>query len=261
MLPRKELLEGAPDPASLEPVIAAAEEALRTWTPVWTAFLPADLREQAEQRLGALSELSLHGEGGHPGAERRRLLLQRADSCLEPPTVPTELEGLEISGNFLFDPAEPSDVRAGLRTAGAQAGELGDIWMRGDRGAQAIVTAELAARLQGSTAQVRTVPVELSTSPISELQLPAQRAQKRLTSVEASLRLDALASAGFGMSRSRMAELIRQGVVRLNWTPITSPSRELTAGDRVQLEGRGELLVEEMALTKRDRWRVILVKR
>ena len=260
-LPRKELLAGAPDGAALAPVIAAAEEALRTWTPVWTDFLPADLREQAEARLGALSELALHSDGGRSGAERRRLLLQRSDSSLEPEGLPGELAGLEISGNFLFDPAEPADVRAGLLAAGAAPGSLGDIWMRGDRGAQAIVTAALAAQLQGSQGQVRTVPVEFTARPISELQLPAQRASKQLTSVEASLRLDALASAGFGMSRSRMAELIRQGAVRLNWNPVSSPSRELAVGDRVQLEGRGELLVEALALTKRDRWRVTLQRR
>lgn len=261
MLPRNQLLEGAPDPAALEPVIAAAEEALRTWQPLWSGFLPAELREQAEARLGVLSELSLHSEGGHSGAERRRLLLQRSDAATDPGEIETGLQGLEISGNFLFDPADPGDVRAALLAAGAEAGELGDIWMRGDRGAQAITTAPLAARLQGLTAQVRTVPVELTPRPIGELQLPAQRASRRLTSVEASLRLDALASAGFGLSRSRMAERIRQGAVRLNWQPITSPSHELAAGDRVQLEGRGELLVEELALTKRDRWRVTLVRR
>jgi len=33
-----------------------------------------------------------------------------------------------------------------------------------------------------------------------------------LSTVEASLRLDAVASAGFGVSRSRMADWIRQGV-------------------------------------------------
>lgn len=261
MLPRQELLEGASDPAALKPVIAAAEEALRTWQPVWTAFLPAELREQAEARLGTLSDLSLHSEGGHSGAERRRLLLQRTDAATDPGEVETGLQGLEISGNFLFDPAEPGDVRAALLAAGAEAGELGDIWMRGDRGAQAITTATLARRLQGLAVQVRTVPVELTSRPIGDLHVPAQRAHKRLTSVEASLRLDALASAGFGMSRNRMAELIRQGAVRLNWQPITSPSRELAAGDRVQLEGRGELLLEELALTKRDRWRVTLVRR
>jgi photosystem II S4 domain protein len=261
MLPRRELLEGAPDPAALEPMIDAAETALRTWQPVWTPFLPADLREQVEARLGRLSELQLHGDGGHDGAERCRLLLRRADCGPGPADLPRNLGGLEIGGNFLFDPAEPADVRAALEGAGADPGELGDVWMRGDRGAQAIVTAALAIRLDGAAALVRTVPVELVARPIAELQPPARRASRRLSSVEASLRLDALASAGFGLSRNRMADLIRLGAVRLNWKPVTSPSRELAAGDRVQLEGRGELLVETMTPTKRDRWRVSLLRR
>jgi len=108
--------------------------------------------------------------------------------------------------------------------------------------------------------QVRTVPVTLTARPIAELQLPARRAVRRLTSVEASLRLDAVASAGFGISRSRMAELIRQGSVRLNWQPISSPSRLLAVGDRVQLEGRGELRLETITATKRERWRIELVR-
>jgi RNA-binding protein YlmH len=78
--------------------------------------------------------------------------------------------------------------------------------------------------------------------------------------VEASLRLDALASAGFGLSRSRMAERIRQGELAINWQTVTSPSRELASGDRVQWSGRGELHVEEVALTKRERWRITLLR-
>jgi RNA-binding protein YlmH len=58
-----------------------------------------------------------------------------------------------------------------------------------------------------------------------------------------------------------MADLIRQGAVRINWQAVNSPSRELAVGDRVQLNGRGELVVEELALTKRDRWRVSLLRR
>jgi len=76
--------------------------------------------------------------------------------------------------------------------------------------------------------------------------------------VEASLRLDAVASAGLGLSRNRMAEQIRAGAVRVNWQVVTSPSRELRTGDRVRLEGRGELEVLEIQHTKRERWRLQL---
>lgn len=272
MLPREDLLQGSRRPEELAALIDQAEQALRTWQPVWTGFVAADLREEADQRLGSLSELRLAAAGGWPQAERRRLLLQRAELAAAPQS-PGEagpalaaanaaeaapLMGLVVSGNFLFDPAEPGDVRSGLLAAGAEAGELGDIWIRGDRGAQLIATPELAARLHGQPARVRTVEVQLEALPVELLQLPAQRQPKQLSSVEASLRLDAVGSAGFGLSRSRMAELVRSGAVRLNWQPVSSPSKELAVGDRLRLEGRGELELLEVQPTKRERWRVVL---
>ena len=256
LLPEEALLEGSKRRAELRLVLIAAEAALRTWEPQWTGLVDPPLREEAEQRLGALSELELASWGGHPGAERRRLLLQRREAAQPLEALEAGLLGLEISGNFLFDPAEAADLRAGLEAAGAAEGELGDLWMRGDRGGQGLVDAALARRLDGREGLVRTVPVRFAARPIAELQLPAQRVPKRLQSVEASLRLDAVGSAGFGLSRSRMAERIRQGAVRINWQPVTSPSRELSEGERVQLEGRGELTIEAIHPTQRGRWRV-----
>lgn len=261
LLPTEELLEGSRRRDELLPLLTAAEQALRTWEPQWTALLDPALREEAEQRLGALSELALASWGGHPGAERRRLLLQRRDAAQPLETFDAGLLGLEISGNFLFDPAEAADLRAGLRAAGAAEAQLGDLWMRGDRGGQGLVDAALARRLDGQEGLVRTVPVRFSARPLEELQLPVQRLPKRLQSVEASLRLDAVGSAGFGVSRSRMAERIRQGEVRINWQLVTSPSRELVEGERVQLEGRGELTIEAIHPTQRGRFRVEMSRR
>jgi len=41
---------------------------------------------------------------------------------------------------------------------------------------------------------------------------------------------------------------------------VTTPSHELTSGDRVQLEGKGELALEEIQSTKRDRFRLVLLR-
>jgi photosystem II S4 domain protein len=260
MLTRHELLAGSAYPQELGAVITAAEQSLRTWEPVWTPFMDGGLREEAEQRLSSLAELDLTSWGGFPGAERRRLLLQRRETAVEATAMPNGLIGLEISGNFLFDPADRADFRSGLWAAGAQPGDLGDIWLRGDRGAQAIATASLAAALDGLGGHVRTVEVLLEARPLEQLQLPAIRLPRRFHTVEASLRLDAVASAGFGVARNRIADQIRQGRVRLNWRPVTSPSRLLQKGDRVQLEGRGELRLEAVESTRRDRWRIALLR-
>ncbi len=46
--------------------------------------------------------------------------------------------------------------------------------------------------------------------------------KKEITTVEASMRLDAIASAGFGMSRSKMVDAIAAGDVRVNWKEVRS---------------------------------------
>ena len=263
MLPRDTLLKGSRCPQDLSALIDLAEDALRTWEPRWSGFVDAELKEEAEARLGALSEVSLLADGGWPQAERCRLLIRRADLATdsEAPAPAAAVCGLVVSGNFLFDPAEPADVRQGLLQAGLQAADLGDLWMRGDRGAQAVLSQEAAALADNQDAQVRSVPVRLQVVPLEQVQWPAIRAPKQLSSVEASLRLDAVGSAGLGLSRSRMADLVRQGAVRVNWQVITSPSKELRCGDRVRLDGRGELEILEIQPTKRDRWRLVMQRR
>ena len=260
LLPRHDLLAGSRDPAVLGTVVDAAETALRTWEHCWTGFVDGAVAEEATARLGSLSELSLHQAGGYPGAERCCLVVQRAEAALDPASLEPPLVGLEISGNFLFDPAEPDDVRAGLLAAGLAAQAIGDIWMRGDRGAQAVLLQASADACNGQEAQVRTVPVHLAVRPLAELQLPPPRQPRSCHSVEASCRLDAVASAGFGVSRSRMAEWIRGGRVRVNWEQVSSPSRELAVGDRVRMSGRGELQINSITATKRERWRLEMTR-
>ena len=119
--------------SQLDALDAAAAETLRTWEPRWTPFLDPWVLRQAETRLGALSDLHLSSEGGHGGALRRRLLLRRQETVSAEAAPPAGLVGLEISGNFLFDPATPADMRGGLLEAGASPGEVGDLWLRGDR--------------------------------------------------------------------------------------------------------------------------------
>ena len=246
----------------IDDLINLAERALRTWEPVWSGFLPAAELEDATERLDALSELEWITAGGYDQAERRCLRLQRQGMAGDDqPLAAAPLRGLQVSGNFLFDPATPTEFRSGLLAAGARGAELGDLWVRGDRGAQVVVTEALAARWNGQQARVRTVSVELEAIALADLQPPPRPQPRQFHTVEASLRLDAVASAGFSVSRTRMAGWIRQGLVRVNWVVIESPGRDLVPGDRIQLENRGEVAVVSAELTKRERWRLTLIRR
>ena len=239
-------------------LIDQAETVLRTWQPSWSTFLSGPELEDS-RRLESLTELRLVRDGGRPGTERCRLQLSRSDQELQPELTP--ISGLRLEGNFLFDRAEPEDMRQALIDLGVTADGIGDLWLRGDRGAQAVCTPDAADHLNGQTGRVREVTLTLEAVSIDSLQWPAQRLPKRFISVEASRRLDAIASAGFGLSRSKVTRQIREGRLRLNWHPVRQASRDLNVGDRLQLQDRGSVEVLNIELTKRDRWRVEMLRR
>jgi photosystem II S4 domain protein len=266
MLPREPLLQGSRHRAGLEPLLDLADEVLRTWQPGWSPFLSAPLQNEALARFSSLTELRWDREGGYPAAERCRLRCQRSGG--EPtekssPSLATDvpIHGLSVEGNFLFDPLSPADMHQALEGMGVEEGMLGDIWIRGDRGAQLLCTPEAAALLDGRRGVVRDVEILCESMAPEALQLPALRAVKRLSSVEASCRLDVIASAGFGLSRSKVSQQIRAGKLRLNWEPVRQASRDLQVGDCLQLQDRGSVEVLSLTLTKRDRWRVDMERR
>ncbi|MGB1417040.1 MAG: photosystem II S4 domain protein [Synechococcus sp.] len=260
-LPKESLLQGSQNAEALAALLDRAEHVLKTWQPCWSDFVAAPLREELLERCSSLSELNWQGEGGYPGAERQRLLCSRSDTEPTEAGEPAPVSGLVIEGNFLFDPITPEDLRQALIELGASPSALGDIWVRGDRGGQAVLTPEQATALDGAQGQLRDVAIRCDQVSLDQLQLPAQRIPKQLTSVEASCRLDAIASAGFGLSRAKVVTQIKAGKLRLNWNPIRQGSRDLRVGDRLHLQDRGSVEVLTLTLTKRQRWRVELLRR
>ena len=255
MLPREDLLKGAQNPNGLTVLINLAEQVLRTWQPAWSPFLSAPLQEETLARLGSLSELTWMRDGGYPGAERQRLLCHRRDDS---PDSAAPIQGLLIEGNFLFDPLSPDDLREALQAMGIDADSLGDLWVRGDRGGQGICTPSAAETLHGRLGAVRDVEIRCESRPLEQLQHPVQRSTRTLQTVEASCRLDAIASAGFGLSRAKIVTHVKAGRLRLNWGSVRQASRELVVGDRLQLQDRGSVEVLSLTRTKRERWRVEL---
>jgi photosystem II S4 domain protein len=166
---------------------------------------------------------------------------------------------LQVAGNFMFDPASHRDFLGAVLGTGLVRDKIGDILVSGERGAQLIVVPEVVEFLGLQLTQVRSVPVKIQIIPWSELRVrPPQ--QKQLTTVEASLRLDAIASAGFGLSRSKMADLISAGNVRVNWKSITQPSHALATSDLVVIRGKGRLEIGAIVVTKKERYRVALTR-
>ncbi|QYO64112.1 photosystem II S4 domain protein [Leptolyngbya sp. 7M] len=257
MLPREELLKSVENRDTLARIIDQAEQAIKTWEVVCTDFLAPPELAEVQQVFGRLTEVQFLAWGGYPQAERQRLAISRAELPLDQSQV--AVTTIEIAGNFLFDPASHRDFLGAILGTGIVREKIGDIIVLGERGAQAIVVPDMVEFLTLNLKQVRSVPVKTQAIDWSELKVREPK-KKELTTVEASMRLDALASAGFGMSRSKMADLINAGDVRVNWKEITQTSYVLKPGDLVAIRGKGRLEIGEVAVTKKDRYRVQLTR-
>lgn len=257
MLPRDELLKNVDNRDAIARVLDQANQAIKTWEVEQTDFLSPPELAEALPIFGRLTEVHVVTGGGYPQAERQRLAIARSELPLEAGHV--ALAALEIAGNFLFDPANHRDFLGALLGTGIVRDKVGDILVLGERGAQAVVAPDMVEFLEMNLTQVRSVPVKTRPIELSELKIREPK-KKELTTVEASLRLDALASAGFGMSRSKMVELITAGDVRVNWKDVTSASYAVKPGDLIAIRGKGRVEVGEVAITKKDRYRVQLTR-
>lgn len=257
MLPKDDLLKGVENVETLTRIIDQADQAIRTWESVTTDFLSPPALYEAQNIFSRLTDIHTQAQGGYPQAERQRLTIARSEIPLEGQALPLAL--LNVAGNFLFDTATHRDFLGSLLGTGIVREKVGDIIVLGERGAQIIVVPELVEFLEMSLTQVRSVPVKTKSIDWSELRVREPK-KKEMTTVEASMRLDAVASAGFGMSRSKMADMITKGDVRVNWKTISQASHALKSGDLVAIRGKGRLEIGDVMITKKQRYRIGLTR-
>jgi photosystem II S4 domain protein len=164
-----------------------------------------------------------------------------------------------VEGNFLFDPATHRDFLGSILGTGIERQVVGDILVQGDRGAQILVSSAMVEHLESSLTQVRSVRVKTRVIPLTDLRVPVAKVVE-IQSTESSLRLDAIASAGFRISRSKMSDLIKGGDVRLNWKSGAKTSIDVQQGDVISVGGKGRVEVKNVTLTKKGKYYVEMVR-
>jgi photosystem II S4 domain protein len=257
MLPREDLLKRAEHRDTVARVIDLADRAIKSWEVVATDFLSPPEIIEVQSIFSKLTEVEIIAWGGYPQAERQRIGICRSELPFDNSQI--NIAAVQIAGNFLFDQATHRDFLGAMLGCGIVREKTGDIIILGEQGAQVIVVPELVEYLEAHLTQVRSVPVNSQRIELKELKIREPK-KKEMTTVEASMRLDAIASAGFGMSRSKMAEMISGGDVRVNWKDITQPAYNLQAGDLVAIRGKGRLEIGEVAVTKKERYRINLTR-
>ncbi|XP_010916069.3 uncharacterized protein [Elaeis guineensis] len=221
-----------------------------------TDFLPPPAVKESMSALEKLSDIRAVAQGGYPQAERCRISVGHSDAMTTDPDV---VAALSISGNFGFEACSHGDFLGAILGTGIVREKIGDILLQGEKGAQVLVVPELTEFLISALDKVRNVPVTCKQIPLLALEYEPPRT-KSFKTVEASLRVDALASAGFKISRSKLVNLISAGDVRVNWSPVIKNGTVLKTGDIVSINGKGRLKIGEITTTRKGKYAVELIR-
>jgi RNA-binding protein YlmH len=221
-----------------------------------TSFLDPRQLELAEAVLRRASGLSYTVYGGFPEAERNALYIFPAQQAGALPAV----RAVKVSWPGDREELTHRDLLGAILGLGLRRDQIGDIVLRREGEAVVIVAESKSDFICVNLVQVGRLPVECGIIDPDQLS-PAMDDGREIKGTVASLRLDAILSLGFGISRSRVVLLVKGGLVRVNWRPVNSPSVMLKESDQVSLKGRGRLLIDRVeGETRKGRIRLKLKK-
>ena len=263
MIDLKEILINSNYKKETEELINIANLAYKHWETYWTGFNSTYVCEEILKDFENLNDFKFFIYGGFSSSQRSRIACFRGDNIPEEDALKSNFpaQGIKINGNFLFDNATQDDFRSLLIENGVNQIKVGDIWTIGDRGAQGIIDDSDIEHLDEKIFYLRDVKVKINVVGIDELQIPSGRSKKLVNTVEASTRLDAIASAGFRVSRTKIIERIENGMLRLNGSKVNKPTINLKIGDKLELENKGFIEILNLEITKRERWKVKLLRK
>ncbi len=246
-----------------EELINIANLAYKHWETYWTGFNSTYVCEEILKDFENLNDFKFFIYGGFSSSQRSRIACFRGDNIPEEDALKSNFpaQGIKINGNFLFDNAKQDDFRSLLIENGVNQLKVGDIWTTGDRGAQGIIDNLDIEHLDEKIFYLREVKVKINLVDLDELQIPSGRSKKLVNTVEASTRLDAIASAGFRISRTKIIERIENGMLKLNGSKVNKPTINLKIGDKLELENKGFIEILNLEITKRERWKVKLLRK
>jgi len=201
--------------------------------------------------------------GGYPDAERTVLLLLPDDTENPEAFVPDN----EDNPLCLLRCTKPHGARAlthrdylgSLLALGIKRDVVGDI-LAGENGADILILKSIAPFLTENYTKAGNVPLTCKIIGTDEMEAPKQKTEEIRESV-ASVRLDNMLDAAFGISRTEAASAISHGLVFVNDIEAAKPDTRLTPGDKLVLRGHGKAVFREICGTTRKGRLSVLIER
>lgn len=187
-------------------------------------------------------------EGGFDEAERKLLIIG-----VEEVDVSQFICVLEVVSN---KPLNHREVLGSVLGTGVKRDVVGDIVIK-DNVANIYVAKDISKYIVQNLERIGREKVKVKIISF-EQRLPFEKNTKLVKTTVASLRLDAMISSCYGLSREISSELIKNAKVNVNYKEVTNSSKAIKQGDLISVKGYGRFeLSEVLGETRKDRIRVV----
>ncbi|QIB67879.1 RNA-binding protein [Aminipila butyrica] len=149
------------------------------------------------------------------------------------------------------------DYLGSLTGMGIKREAIGDILVS-ENGADILILKEMLDFLLLNYGKAGRTYLELTAEELSDIYIPEGLTEEKSCTV-ASLRLDNVVAAAFGLSRGKAAEAIKAGLVFVNSMQMAKAEKSLSQGDKIVLRGKGKVILKEIGgNTRKDRIFIML---
>lgn len=242
-------MRGEPDEELLRKRLGELAERSERTGCCFTDFLTppeADWASAAARKCGV--ECSLFG--GYEDAERRMARFGDDEQ-------PFPIGAVMVTWRHQTAPTH-RDLLGSVMALGMTRGQIGDIVLEAER-AFVFAHSRMVEQLMDTLATAGRT--RLSLERLAELPELAPVEGTEVRGTVSSLRLDAVLSDGFGLSRATAAELIVAGQAKLCHLPTERPDARVREGDAISLRGYGRLVLVAVGQpTKKGRIPITLTR-
>ena len=206
------------------------------------------LKHAADQQCSIISW------GGFDDAERKVIVAVPFYTSLED-VAPLKVVRVSCEGREKLEHGQYLGSVLGL---GINRNLVGDILV-GEDSADIIVLTEIAEYVAENLIRVGSAKVSCQVMDIGHLNL-VEAGGKLINTTVASLRLDVIASAAFGVSRSKAAEAVKAGALFVDDIQRQTPDFNVGVGQKITWRKRGRaVLTDIVGTTKKQRIAVELM--
>lgn len=215
-----------------------------------TDFLNPQEAAMACDILNTIRDIQYIVSGGYDEAERK--LITIFPEYLEGYGVDIPISVFEIKGTSQFEKLNHRDYLGAILGLGLKREKLGDIIVHNEI-SHVIVHESLKDYIFYNLNKVGNVFVKIKELKIGEI-IPPEIEYKEIRGNVSSLRLDAILSLAYKISRSEAQDLISKERVSINWKQTAKSAQDVEEGNIISVKGKGRVKIAAIeGRTKSDR--------